>query len=61
MMSSSEEYQEGRIMEELAPTRQHSCVEHMQQARQAMELNEFMTGGNVNVTKDGVKTRRSTD
>jgi len=61
MMPSSEKYQEGMVMEELAPTRQHSCIEHMQQARQAMEVKEFMTGCNVNVTMNGVKTRFSVD
>jgi len=44
MVSSSEKYQEGRVMEELAPTRQHICIGHMQQARQAMEGMDFMTG-----------------
>ena len=61
MMSSSERYQEGRVMGELAPPRQHSCIEHKQQTRQAMEVKEFMTGCNVNVTMNGVKTRFSVD
>jgi len=61
MMPSSEKYQEGRVMEEFAPTRQHSCIEHMQQARQAMEVKEFMTGCNVNATKYGVKAGISVD